>query len=333
MTAVCTLEFADANLLIALEGLSEGQAARMADLFGGVLTKGKGTPTAQISVVAGKADSLPHRRSVDDGELQIVSTTGETWCLSSHGAVRVTADPFQTRVFWSGVSFSDCIELIQLALTRSFAAAGMAVLHAAAFQYRDKGYLLLGSSGAGKSTWSSAVAAVGGKILSDDLLLVQGGPGSEEIRMFPMRADLLLREGGVPFWEEAVEVPDAAGGTRWQVRRRDHPLSFVDSLSPDFLITMEPFVGEAESRVSPVSAADGVAGLIRSMSSVYLAEPFQVERSLLIQQVQCLTATRPSLRLFPGRDVLDDPVRVMDRLEKVCVELDNLRVQGESGNE
>jgi len=66
---------------------------------------------------------------------------------------------------------------------------GGVLLHAAAIVVDDRAFLLLGRSGAGKSTWAWSAKASGAGFLSDDVVAVQAGPAGARVLSVPFRAN------------------------------------------------------------------------------------------------------------------------------------------------
>ena len=92
---------------------------------------------------------------------------------------------------------------------------GAALLHAAGIVVEDSAFLLVGSEGSGKSTWAALGERAGARVLSDDLVLVDGGGPRLEALGSPLRsthradyrpgrwpvsAILFPRHGEVPAW-------------------------------------------------------------------------------------------------------------------------------------
>jgi hypothetical protein len=106
---------------------------------------------------------------------------------------------------WASV----CENCLRVVVAHRLLAAGGAVLHSAGMVDRgpgpgaDRAFLLLGPSGAGKTTASRLCLAAGGDVLSDDLNAVrfaaspgEAGEGAARLAKLPFTGDLGDRAGG-----------------------------------------------------------------------------------------------------------------------------------------
>jgi len=95
---------------------------------------------------------------------------------------------------------SVCENCLRVVVAHRLLAEGGAVLHSAGVVDRaggDRGFLLLGPSGAGKTTASGLCLAAGGDVLSDDLNAVRfEDSGSVRLAKLPFTGDLGDRAGG-----------------------------------------------------------------------------------------------------------------------------------------
>ena len=81
---------------------------------------------------------------------------------------------------------------------------GFLVLHASAIGFDGKGVIFLGEKGAGKSTMAAALLAVGGRLLSDDVVAITTSPSDERViasgfpqmKVYPEAASLLTHLAG-----------------------------------------------------------------------------------------------------------------------------------------
>ena len=107
---------------------------------------------------------------------------GEDWLITSRfdGAFRIDPDHRTLRLYSdSNPPSAACIDiLIRRVLPRLLAARGAMTIHAAAVATQGAGILLLGASGAGKSTTTAALVAMPGwHLFSDDLSTIwEGAP-------------------------------------------------------------------------------------------------------------------------------------------------------------
>lgn len=93
---------------------------------------------------------------------------------------------------WASV----CENYLRLLTAYRLLEEGGALLHSAGVSDGEGAWLLLGPSGAGKTTASRLCLAGGGTVLSDDLNAVLFGDGGPHLRKLPFTGDLGDRAGG-----------------------------------------------------------------------------------------------------------------------------------------
>jgi hypothetical protein len=93
---------------------------------------------------------------------------------------------------WASV----CENYLRLLTAYRLLEEGGALLHSAGVSDGEGAWLLLGPSGAGKTTASRLCLAAGGTVLSDDLNAVLFGDGGARLRKLPFTGDLGDRAGG-----------------------------------------------------------------------------------------------------------------------------------------
>lgn len=107
-----------------------------------------------------------------------VGTCGDEWLMTSSfdGAFLISRERRTLRCISApGASFDACVDvLIRRVLPRVATLFGASAIHAAALARPEGGILLLGVSGAGKSTMTAALGHAGWQILSDDISLLWG---------------------------------------------------------------------------------------------------------------------------------------------------------------
>ena len=100
-----------------------------------------------------------------EGEFSIPG--GHAW-LERSGSVRVRVDSAGRE------SFFNMVNLVTASLAVRLPSRGAALVHAACLVLNDRAHLLIGSEGAGKSTWAHLGQGGGAMALSDDIVLVDG---------------------------------------------------------------------------------------------------------------------------------------------------------------
>ncbi|MEA2602883.1 MAG: hypothetical protein QOF89_3875 [Acidobacteriota bacterium] len=157
---------------------------------------------------------------------------------------------------WTGI----CENLLRLLAAYRLLAAGGVLLHSAGLSDGESAWLLLGPSGAGKTTASRLCLAAGADVLSDDLNAVLPPPvdGDRPVRpvrpvvmRLPFTGDLGERQGG----------PGNPGGypLRAVLRLRQGPAESLAPLSPASalaaLLAAAPYVNRDPWRREPLLAA------------------------------------------------------------------------------
>jgi hypothetical protein len=108
----------------------------------------------------------------------IVGTSGDEWLMTSSldGAFLISRERRTLRcISAQGASFDACIDvLVRRVLPRVAILFGASAIHAAALARPEGAILLLGLSGAGKSTMTAALGHAGCQILSDDISVLWG---------------------------------------------------------------------------------------------------------------------------------------------------------------
>ncbi|GAA0312163.1 HPr kinase/phosphatase C-terminal domain-containing protein [Sphingomonas oligophenolica] len=150
----------------------------------------------------------------------IVGTCGDEWLMTSSldGAFLISRERRTVRCISApGASFDACVDvLIRRVLPRVATLFGASAIHAAALARPEGGILLLGMSGAGKSTMTAALGNAGWHILSDDISVMWG---REEPLLAPAAMGVCVwpasREGvGLPI-ERCRPMPAYDGKTHF----------------------------------------------------------------------------------------------------------------------
>lgn len=81
------------------------------------------------------------------------------------------------------------VNLLMAALGWLLPNRGGALLHAAGVVVADRGFVLIGPEGAGKTTWAREAERGGARVLSDDVVLVDGRGAVVEVVSAPFRAN------------------------------------------------------------------------------------------------------------------------------------------------
>ena len=161
-------------------------------------------------------------------------------------------------------------ELLLGALVVALRAMGVHGVHAGAVAYRDQALVLVGDSGAGKSTTATALISVGCHYLSDDGLLIR--ERAADVELLPLFSSFRLTEQSLrcfdalrPYASKSI-VED-----KWKL---DVCSAFPGQqlphwLGPKTLLFLERAVGQRSS-LRPVSPAEAVGLLIAQSNALSL---------------------------------------------------------------
>jgi hypothetical protein len=137
---------------------------------------------------------------IADGAGEFSLPGGHAW-LERDGSVRLRLDSAGRE------SFFNMTNMLLACLATRLPARGGAVVHAGCLLVKERAYLLIGTEGAGKSTWTHLGHQGGAAAVSDDIVLVQGSevlgspfrsrhlPGSLKVGRWPIAALLYPHHG------------------------------------------------------------------------------------------------------------------------------------------
>jgi len=191
---------------------------------------------------------------------------------------------------------------------------GLFHVHAAGLARGERGVLLPGDTGAGKSTLTVSLIRAGWDYLSDDALLLRAGPAGVEALAVPdeFHLDPAL---GERFPELAVLAEREAynAGPRRAFRPEEvYDRSPVPACVPSLILF--PQIGPGGTRAEAMTPSQALTALIRASALVLLDErvaaPHLDALRRLVSQCRCY-------RLCHGPDALADPERVPRLVEQL----------------
>ncbi len=207
---------------------------------------------------------------------------------------------------------------VNAAIVRAFALRGGIVVHGLAFEYAGKGCLALGDSGAGKSTLATAILLAGGRIVSDDLVLL-GGALDGGVRALSFRADMVLRDRSyrrfrLGLRQRGVDLVELQvdGERKWRIPRDRHPGCFTQATSVAAVMLLVEPGGEGGSEVGLVTQAEGYAAIVRD--NYFFNSPHPLEQGAMSRTLGGLLAEVPVLKVAPAGRLLSRPVEEVDDL-------------------
>jgi|GEM_PF-2919644 len=267
------------------------------------------------SAAVDQGRSRPPRRFIrflrGENEDRVVLPGGTLWIAPGRPSARIVLR--SRRSAWNRALQS---EVLEVALIHAGALQGWATLHATAFLIHGVRVLATGPTHAGKSTLAAAVLCCGGRIVSDDSLLVGIEDGAPVARA--LRRDIWLRDGSLHFLPDEGESGPrgfgARGEGRWLLLRADREESFLDSLGPEIVVRLIRDRRLAGFCLRRLTAAESMAELLTATSPLYLAPRYAAERSRLLPVITGLVNRASCFELRMGRGLVTDPCAVLERL-------------------
>lgn len=188
---------------------------------------------------------------------------------------------------------------------------GLHVVHAAAMERNERGVLIPGMSGSGKSTCCVSLMRAGYRCLSDDKPFLRQNGSGVELLPFPEMID--VTDQSVAFFPELNRAAsDLESGYRKKrfCAETLYPGSVADAVTPSVILFPE-ISGEPTSRVEALSKAKALQALLPHSLLCFDREISARHFDLLARLVE----TTASYRLYFGRDVLDLPTLVDQLLQ------------------
>lgn len=234
------------------------------------------------------------------------------------GFIEYQADHPWTEVRFAPERLPSLAGALGVALIRCLSITGTLVLHAAVLHYNGLGLLLLGPSGAGKSTLCAASLRAGGRIVSDDVVLVAQKPSSAQgagrVSAYPFRRDMYLRAA-----TRDLLPPQLVANLKPERRLSGWKLRLGRDLTPAGFSAMEPLdciavLGQGarpeHSRASALRSGDTFGHVLSGR--LYQLTPI-VRRPLMAAALRLATSL-PAVTLDVGTNLLHSPEPELDRI-------------------
>lgn len=228
-----------------------------------------------------------------------LGTVGDDWRIDSafDGVFVVNPGLTTVRAYSTRETPDDGLAdvLVRRVLPRLITARGALTLHAAAVATDRKAVLLLGGSGAGKSTTTAALAAMPGwHVLSDDLSMLWErdppvvAPGATGVCLWPeSRAGLAIDPAA------CTAMPGYDGKVRF-----DPPGAVpIDSVALGALVFLARDPAVVQPRLTPINRAEGLIHAARQMIAFNPAAPPAEERAVLFARLNRIVRDVPMVRL------------------------------------
>lgn len=210
----------------------------------------------------------------------------------------------------TGTGSTTAIAALDIAISRALAVQGVSTLHAAAFKVDGGSIVAAGPSMSGKSSLAAASLLSGGKIISDDALLMGLDiTGTPVVRAY--RRDVFLRtaNGGV----ELSEVTDLGSHRlvgderRLCVERSSHDGLFEMATEPTVLWFPLIARDQSRSRISKLDAAGTLVRILSCASPAFLTDLFPIEQESLKALYTRVANSLNSFEITLGRDLIENP--------------------------
>jgi hypothetical protein len=200
-------------------------------------------------------------------------------------------------------------------LGHALALEGSSFLHGAAVIVDDLPILLLGEAGSGKSTVAAAALAAGGKVVSDDSLILYP-TASNRFGVRTLRRDLFLRQGSRTVLpaslREHLRRVGPATDPRWVLGRQDATSVFRTALEPAALCVLRRDRRFKTFGLTALNQAMALTALLEANASPHLLQPgFEGEQRRLLSLWSRLASRIPTFELRLGPAVLDSPAEVL----------------------
>jgi hypothetical protein len=217
--------------------------------------------------------------------------------------------------------------MLQLALMLALRRERLFHLHAAALIHRSgAGVLVVGGSGAGKTTTTLSLLEAGSSYLVDDCLFLRRLPasGSIDVLAFPREFHLgPATLAAFPRLAPLAGPPSARADKRPVDPRVAYPDRHQRAWTPArgaALAVFPTIIDAAETTLAPISKAEAFGHLLASSAALVIAGiPHREENLTLLRDLLEVSSCR-ELRL--GRDALIDPRGVVaERLERELASL------------
>ena len=215
---------------------------------------------------------------------------------------------------------------LNLLLAQQWARSGIMMMHAACFEFGGVTTLVVGRKAAGKSILSMAALAAGGRVISDDWLLVALDPGGSAVAE-RLREFLMLREGwaGTQLRELLVDLPTQSASPRPK-----HTIA-LDRVPPDIQTRFpaaatvdqiwrlqRPRAGRSrDTRSEALQQHHALAAIIESTMPLLYGAAFPAERRQLMHTAARLADGTRLRTVETGTDLIEAPRATLERILEI----------------
>lgn len=191
---------------------------------------------------------------------------------------------------------------------------GLYYVHASCVAVGDKGVLISGDTGVGKSTLCITLLREGCKYLSDDGVLLKDE--GDNVRILSLPGDFHIDPAISERFEELEKVKNArkyGNGPKRSFRAEDvYPEQFVLEAKQGFILFPE-ITGEEKSALVPLGRAEALAKLIPSSLLVMMDKDIAPMHLAALKKI---VEKSKSYRMKSGADLIKSPHSVVSMIKK-----------------
>ena len=307
---------------VAVVGMDAAHLAAVARRWGAELVEGeehRGAPTHLLEVEAVDDRPLaPEPRRIPIRLVKASAVSGSEVSVGPHRVV-LSNDEEPDRIRFSKRRMPSRLELellVDFGVNHLLARQGLPVLHSCSFELGGVAVLGLGESFSGKTTVAVAAMRAGGRVVSDDAVLVV--PEGERFAVLPVRSFGWLRGRTreiVPSELRHRMIENEENGRpRWVLEREAGGEAFVERAAPSVIWVQSIDRRLKASRIEPIDQGQVFAALVRGSSPLFLSRHCPEIRDQLIPMFRSLCAQCRGYRVWLGRRLMDDPAGEIGRL-------------------
>ncbi len=207
--------------------------------------------------------------------------------------------------------------LLNHCVFRMLAAKGVAILHGAAFQCNNSNVIVLGQSGAGKSTMAAAALAAGAQVVSDDSLLAAQS-SADAITLASNRHWMSFETPTLPLLPKYISSQLDCHGTTgyeyWTLPFDRAPQAIISEISPRIAWFVSVDRRLKTSRIESISQDQALSRLVQATPSVFLSPRLMAERAGVWSVLVGLVNSCSMFRVRLGGDILLKPRETLEHL-------------------
>ena len=191
----------------------------------------------------------------DAERLEADAGAGTATCRPVAGLAEIVVDEAAPNLVWTASR-----PLFMLCLAELLRTRGLYFLHAGAVEANGRSLLVVGTSGAGKSTMTTALAGLGLPLLSDDTVFVDATGSELLIQPFPDELDLSTRSIEL-LGLQGLARTRLTGTRKWQLAPQEAGLAVAERPSPPSVLIFPEF-SRGEPELRPIGVDEAMLELV-----------------------------------------------------------------------